>query len=193
MLFRSYAIAESFAARGADVKIVSGPVKITTNTPNISVYNVKSASEMAQKTEELYADVCDIVVLCAAVADYTPQTRADGKIKRDGNNLSIDLVPTTDIAARLGQIKKDKTIHIGFALETDNEHTNACLKLKKKNLDMIVLNSLSDKGAGFSGDTNKITIYNRGGERFDYPLKSKAEVADDIVQSVEKLLLCSKG
>lgn len=144
---------------------------------------------------EIYSsEKVDIVVLCAAVADYTPVTVSDSKIKRKGDNLSIELKPNKDIAAELGKVKKPYTLSVGFALETDNEKTNAEDKLRRKNLDMIVLNSLKDSGAGFAGDTNKVTIFFKNGQEVAYPLKSKTQVAADIVDNIERIMPeCSKA
>lgn len=188
----AYAIAESFSKRGAQVELVSGPVHITAKGANINMHNVVTCEQMYQRCIDIYKEGVDVLVLCAAVADFTPVNVADSKIKRKGDNLNIELKPNKDIAAELGKIKKEKTISVGFALETDNEKLNAEDKLKRKNLDMIVLNSLKDKGAGFAGDTNKVTLFLKSGKEIAYPLKSKAEVAEDIVDNVETLLLCSK-
>jgi phosphopantothenoylcysteine decarboxylase/phosphopantothenate--cysteine ligase, prokaryotic len=183
-----YAIAKEFILRGAEVTLVSGPVHETIESANL--VNVKSAGQMYDKTIEIYKKGVDIVVLAAAVADYTPAVTVDGKMKKREKNLTIELLPTQDIAASLGEIKSDKTLHIGFALETDNEETNAKEKLKKKRFDAIVLNSLKDEGAGFSVDTNKITIIAPDGTQTAYELKSKQEVAKDIVDYIEKIAIC---
>lgn len=190
----AYAIAESFACRGAEVHIVSGPTQLTASMPNIVVDNVISAAEMSEKVLSYYtSEQPDITVLCAAVSDFTPASRADKKIKRVGDHLTLTLTATQDIAAAVGKIKREGSILVGFALETDNEQKNAQGKLERKNLDMIVLNSLQDKGAGFAVDTNKVSIIFRGGRTLEYPLKSKQQVAEDITDNVEKLLECSKG
>lgn len=186
-----YRIADAFAARGADVTIVSGPVNVASLYPGVRVVGVTTASEMYENTVRCYAD-SDIVVLCAAVADYAPELVADHKIKRTGDRMTLDLVPNKDIAAAIGEIKRPGTVTVGFALETDNEMANAVSKIRRKNLDAIVLNSLNDKGAGFSYDTNKITIVSSSGDVIEGELKSKKEAAEDIVDYVEKLLLCSK-
>ena len=130
--------------------------------------------------------------LCAAVADYAPETVASSKIKRKQSDMTLNLVPNPDIAAELGKIKKKGMITVGFALETDNELENARQKLKRKNLDAIVLNSLKDEGAGFAHDTNRVTIISSCGDVVEGVLKRKEEVASDIVDYVEKLLLCSR-
>ncbi|MDH8700731.1 phosphopantothenoylcysteine decarboxylase/phosphopantothenate--cysteine ligase [Dysgonomonadaceae bacterium PH5-43] len=176
-----YAIAEECAARGAEVTIVSGPVSVKTNNPLINIIKVESASEMYHEATTIFDDM-DIAVLCAAVADYKPETYAENKIKRTSDSLlNISLTPNPDIAASLGKIKNNKQILVGFALETDNETNNAKDKIKKKNLDFIVLNSLNDKDACFQSDNNKISIIDNKGNKTNYPLKSKGEVAADII------------
>lgn len=188
----AYAIAESLACRGAEVEVVSGPVSLGISMPNVSVRSVTSAGQMYEQVISSYTENRpDITVLCAAVSDFTPAVKADKKIKREGDNMVLTLSPTQDIAASVGKIKREGSILVGFALETDNEMTNAQGKLERKNLDMIVLNSLQDKGAGFAVDTNKISIIFRDGETLEYPLKSKGEVAEDIADNIEKLLECS--
>lgn len=174
-----YALAEECAARGAEVILISGPVQLQTTHPNIRRIDVESAEEMYQTAMAEYPQA-DAGILCAAVADFTPENVADTKIKREKDDLVLHLKPTHDIAAELGKIKKDSQKLIGFALETNNEVTHAQDKLKRKNLDFIVLNSLRDAGAGFRCDTNKITIIDAN-DAITYPLKSKKEVAADIV------------
>ncbi|MCK5538396.1 MAG: phosphopantothenoylcysteine decarboxylase, partial [Bacteroidales bacterium] len=127
---------------------------------------------------------CDGAIMAAAVADFTPRDTSDKKIKRGKENWNIELQPTKDIAASLGKMKKENQLLVGFALETNNEESNAQKKLHKKQLDFIVLNSLQDKGAGFQYDTNKISIFDNTGKRKDYPLKPKIEVAEDIVNKI---------
>lgn len=178
-----FALAEEAARRGAVVELISGPVAITTHHPNIHRTDVRTASEMYKAATALYPTM-DSAILCAAVADFTPSETADHKIKRGGENINLSLVPTRDIAAALGTMKHNGQQLIGFALETDNEVANAEHKLKKKNFDFIVLNSLRDKGAGFGHDTNKISIITHSGKRLDFPLKSKREVAADIIDCV---------
>ncbi|MDP3437481.1 MAG: bifunctional phosphopantothenoylcysteine decarboxylase/phosphopantothenate--cysteine ligase CoaBC [Bacteroidales bacterium] len=185
-----YSIAEEFAKRGALVSLISGPVNERLGSSKITLYNVTSASEMYTQTLALYNSGADIVVLAAAVSDFTPALIEKAKIKREGDEITLKLIPTKDIAASLGEIKKEGTIHIGFALETDNEFENAISKLQRKNLDAIVLNSLNDKGAGFGKETNKITIISGDGESLQFPLKDKKEVASDIVDYVENMLVC---
>ncbi|WP_419545582.1 bifunctional phosphopantothenoylcysteine decarboxylase/phosphopantothenate--cysteine ligase CoaBC [Odoribacter laneus] len=182
-----FALAEEFAARGAEVILIAGPVNLKTISAAIRRVDVVSAGEMFEQVMRL-ADQCDIVVSCAAVADFTPKEKSDTKIKRGKTDLNLELQPTQDIAAELGRRKKAGQLLIGFALETDDEACNAVLKLRKKNLDLIVLNSLRDKGAGFGGDTNKVTVIDRKEQQFAYDLKSKQEVATDIVDRIVDLL-----
>jgi phosphopantothenoylcysteine decarboxylase/phosphopantothenate--cysteine ligase len=180
-----FALAEECARRGAEVDFICGPVSsdMKTQSPLIHRYDVESAMDMYERATSMFPAV-DAGILCAAVADFTPETMADEKIKRKGDDMVIRLKPTQDIAASLGQMKTEAQILVGFALETNDEKNNAQLKLKKKNLDFIVLNSLNDEGAGFRCDTNKITIISVDDEK-DFPLKSKAEVAKDIVDELE--------
>jgi phosphopantothenoylcysteine decarboxylase/phosphopantothenate--cysteine ligase len=174
-----FALAEECAQRGAEVTLVSGPVTLQCNHPNIHRIDVESAAQMYEAAQTAYTE-SDAGILCAAVADFTPDTVANQKIKREKDDLSLILKPTPDIAASLGKNKKESQILIGFALETNNEEQNAKGKLERKNFDFIVLNSLNDEGAGFRTDTNKITIIDRESETV-YPLKSKSEVASDII------------
>ncbi|MBD5314344.1 MAG: bifunctional phosphopantothenoylcysteine decarboxylase/phosphopantothenate--cysteine ligase CoaBC [Bacteroides sp.] len=179
-----YALAEECAARGAEVTLVSGPVSISISHPAVKVVKVESAREMLAACEEAFPE-SDVAVMCAAVADYAPAEVADRKIKREHSEVpEIRLVKNPDIAATLGQRKTAAQRLVGFALETDNELDNAQEKLVRKNLDMIVLNSMRDKGAGFGTDTNKISIIKGGGSRLDFGLKSKREVAADIVDAI---------
>lgn len=182
-----YAIAEEAAARGAEVTLVSGPVSLTINNPGIDVVKVESAKEMLAACEKVFPE-SDIAVMCAAVADFAPKECGDVKVKREGvDDFTLTLVKNPDIARTLGQLKKDSQRLVGFALETNDESKNALSKLKSKNLDMIVLNSLRDSGAGFMTDTNKIKIFTASGETLDFPLKSKREVARDIFDTLMKL------
>lgn len=182
-----YALAEKCAERGAEVTLISGPVALTMNHSLVNVIKVKSAEEM-HKAAKTYFPESDAAILCAAVADYRPKTISTEKIKRkEGENLTIELEANPDIAANLGKIKKQNQILVGFALETDNEVSNATAKLKKKNLDFIVLNSLKEEGAGFQTDTNKISILSDKGNISDFPLKSKKEVAGDIIDYLIKV------
>ena len=181
-----YALAETFAEKGADVVLISGPVKLETNHPKIKKVAVESAQEMYDATVAHFPKM-DAGILCAAVADYKPTLYSEQKMKRNENEgLSIQLTPNPDIAMELGKMKTEKQVLVGFALETDNEVSNAEKKLKKKNLDLIVLNSLKEEGAGFQGDTNKITLIDSGGRMENFPLKSKKEVAADIANAVKR-------
>lgn len=181
-----YAIAHQAAQQGAEVILVSGPTNLEITHPNIKRIDVISATEMYQAATANFPN-CNIGIMTAAVADFTPLSPEDKKVKRGKENYAIELTPTQDIAAALGEIKSENQKLIGFALETNNEKANAQIKLKKKNLDFIVLNSLNDKGAGFQHDTNKITIINRKNEQINFDLKSKTEVAKDIVNEIINL------
>lgn len=180
-----YALAEECAERGAEVELVSGPVSINLNRANIHVTKVESAAQMYAAAVNAFPKT-DIAILCAAVADFTPRETKDVKIKREKGDMAIQLVPTKDIAAELGRMKKESQFMVGFALETNDETNNAINKLKAKKLDFIVLNSLNDKGAGFSVDTNKITIISDT-SKYEYPLKPKREVAKDIIDKICEL------
>ena len=183
-----YALAEECANRGAEVTLVSGPVTLKAHHPNIHRVDVESAQQMYEAAKEAFSNT-DAAILCAAVADFTPDIVADHKIKREKDDLILQLKPTQDIAASLGKKKKNGQIMVGFALETNDEQQNAQGKLERKNFDFIVLNSLNDKGAGFRVDTNKITIIDKEGAT-PYPLKSKTEVASDIIN---RLVECLKN
>ena len=180
-----FALAEACALRGAEVELVAGPVQLATFHPNIHRTNVESAQQMYEAATQLFP-TCEAAILCAAVADFTPTSCADEKIKRKGP-ISLALEPTHDIAAALGQMKTASQRLVGFALETQNEMGNAREKLTRKNLDLIVLNTLRDEGAGFGHDTNKVTILTPNGQQA-FPLKSKAEVAHDIISSLCDIL-----
>lgn len=180
-----YALAEECAERGAEVELVSGPVSINLNRANIHITKVESAAQMYAAAVNAFPKT-DIAILCAAVADFTPRETKDVKIKREKGDMAIQLVPTKDIAAELGRMKKESQFMVGFALETNDETNNAINKLKAKKLDFIVLNSLNDKGAGFSVDTNKITIISDT-SKYEYPLKPKREVAKDIIDKICEL------
>ncbi len=182
-----YAIAESLAENGATVLLVSGPVSVKTVNPAIQVIKVESAAEMYNECLARFSLV-DGAVMCAAVADFTPVKVEDRKTKRGKTNWSLELQPTKDIAQALGEVKRDNQIMIGFALETDNEIDNATKKLSRKNFDFIVLNSLNEKGAGFQVDTNKITIIGKNNNQQFFELKSKKEVAADIVDKIASIL-----
>jgi len=183
-----YCIAEELANQGANVYLVSGPVSVSTTNKQIKVIPVESAEEMYNTTVQRFSD-CDAAIMTAAVADFTPVSPENIKTKRGKNNWNIELKPTKDIAASLGKMKKKNQVLVGFALETNNEEANAQLKLQKKNLDFIVLNSLNDAGAGFRGDTNKITIIDKNNNHQSFELKTKKEVAVDIVEKLITLLV----
>ncbi|MEM1121934.1 MAG: bifunctional phosphopantothenoylcysteine decarboxylase/phosphopantothenate--cysteine ligase CoaBC [Bacteroidota bacterium] len=176
------AIAEALAAKGAEVELILGPTHFSTQVANIQTTKVQTAQEMYKAAIQSFSD-CQIAILAAAVADYRPETVAHQKIKKKEGGLTIPLARTKDIAATLGQRKEKNQVIVGFALETNNELENAQSKLIKKNFDLIVLNSLQDKGAGFQHDTNKVTIISAA-EVKNFPLKRKIEVAEDIVDEL---------
>ena len=180
------ALATAAADCGASVHLVAGPGVVVPVTAGLQVTRVTSAAEMADACYSIFPS-CDVAILAAAVADFTPETSHDRKMKRGEDDLVLRLKPTADIAAGLGSAKKEGQLLAGFALETDNELENAAGKLKRKNLDMIVLNSLRDSGAGFGGDTNKITIIDKYNNIDKFELKSKDEVALDILEKVASL------
>jgi phosphopantothenoylcysteine decarboxylase/phosphopantothenate--cysteine ligase len=182
-----YAVASELAAHGAEVVLVSGPTALPV-PEGVRRIDVVSAADMWRESVDLWPAM-DGAVMCAAVADYTPAEISAGKIKKQGNELSLKLVPTKDIAAELGRTKREGQVLVGFALETDNEQTNALNKMTRKNLDFIVLNSLRNEGAGFGHDTNRITIFDRLGGRVDYPLESKQSAATHIVERVVRALV----
>ncbi|MFI5221867.1 MAG: bifunctional phosphopantothenoylcysteine decarboxylase/phosphopantothenate--cysteine ligase CoaBC [Bacteroidia bacterium] len=182
-----FAIAEEFARHGALVTLISGPTELHESNQDIKRIDVTSAEEMYEKTVNQFAK-SDIAVMSAAVADYAPEKVSITKIKKSGDELHLKLKKTKDILAQLGRMKSKKQFLVGFALETDHEVENAVKKLHAKNLDFIVLNSLRSKGAGFGHQTNKITIIDRKGNKTDHKLKSKTEVAQDIVHKVMTLL-----
>lgn len=181
-----YAIAEEAARRGARVTLVSGPVSVSAAHPAITVVKVESAREMLEAAAQAFEDA-DIAILAAAVADYAPAEVATTKIKREKQpECDLRLKANPDIAATLGSRKRPGQYLVGFALETDHETANAAGKMNRKNLDMIVMNSLRDKGAGFGTDTNKITVFKRDGRVEEYALKSKKEVAADILDAIDE-------
>lgn len=182
-----FALAEECARRGAHVKLVAGPVAIQAKHENIQRIDVESGEEMYQAAVQHFPD-CDAAILCAAVADYRPAEQADKKLKREADDLLLRLVPTRDIAAELGRMKSNEQVLVGFALETNDEETNAQKKLEKKNLDFIVLNSLQNKGTCFRSDENQITIISRN-SKIEYPKKPKKDVASDIIDN----LFCLKA
>ena len=184
-----YAIAEAFAENGAHVDLVSGPVELDVHNKNITLHKVHSASQMYDACSGLF-DTSDITIMAAAVADYTPEHPEEFKMKKKLNELSLQLKPTKDILKELGTRKQTKQLLIGFALETNNEVENAISKIENKNLDLIVLNSLQDEGAGFGFSTNKVSFIDKAGNIQHFKLKSKNEVAEDLLQKT--LLLIKK-
>lgn len=184
-----YAIANGFAGRGARVELVSGPVSGRETASGVTLTHVRTAGEMFDATTRL-AEKADIIVMAAAVADYTPANPADSKIKKESQSgeISLKLKPTRDILKELGSRKKKNQLLVGFALETDNELKNARNKLENKNLDLIVLNSLKDEGAGFGHDTNKVKILDKQGGVTDYELKGKDGVADDLIDFIARII-----
>lgn len=181
-----FALAEEFAGRGAEVILVCGPVNLTTNHPGIFRVDVESAACMYEEVMKRAAD-SDIIVSCAAVADFTPLHKADVKLKRGKEMMTLELAPTQDIAAALGTHKRPGQLLVGFALETNDEESNAVMKLHKKNLDLIILNRLKDSNACFGYDTNKVTIIDREEKQYRYELKSKQAVAKDIVDKIMEI------
>lgn len=178
-----FAIAESLAAKGALVKLIAGPTHLNTKNCNIERIDVKSAEQMYNATVKEF-EQANVAILSAAVADYTPKNVFSQKVKKADNVLNIELQPTKDILAQLGRMKTDKQTLVGFALETNDEENNAKQKLSKKNLDFIVLNSLNDKNACFGFDTNKVTIIDSNGNMTKTDLKSKSEIAEDVVSKL---------
>ena len=181
-----YSLAEEAAKRGAKVMLISGPSSLDISHPNIEIHRVTSAKEMFNEVFNYYEN-SDITIASAAVADYAPKEIASEKIKKNDDSLTIELVKNPDILKTMGE-RKSKQFLVGFALETQNEEENALGKLQKKNLDMIVLNSLRDEGAGFKNDTNKIKIFTKN-DRKEFALKTKNEVAKDILNVVEQEIL----
>jgi phosphopantothenoylcysteine decarboxylase/phosphopantothenate--cysteine ligase len=177
-----YALATVAASLGAEVVLVSGPVSLLIEDPMVKVVSVQSAQQMYDAVHEFYGD-CDIAILSAAVADYRPKEVASEKIKKKEGVLTLQLEKTKDILDSLGRIKQNQFL-VGFALETENELENAKTKLKKKNLDLIVLNSLRDKGAGFGKDTNKVTLITKDNKVIPFQVKTKKEVAKDILTHI---------
>ena len=183
-----FALAEACAQRGADVVLVSGPVSLQAKHPAIHRISVESAEEMYQATVSRFPGM-DAAILCAAVADYRPEVLEKEKIKRESTGeMTLHLLPNKDIAAALGEMKEGKQRLVGFALETHDGLHHAMDKLRRKNLDFIVLNSLEDKGAGFQYDTNKVTLLDKEGRVQTFPLKRKEEVASDIIDKLSALL-----
>ena len=180
------AIAKELHNRGADVTLIMGPSQLVFSTNGISLIKVTTAEEMYAATNEIFGKA-DITVMAAAVADYSPLVKAGEKIKKHEEKLIIALTKTKDILKSLGEKKRPNQVLVGFALETNNEKENALDKLKGKKADMIILNSLRDTGAGFGYDTNKITIFDKGGQAFDFATKTKEEAAKDIVDTIIRL------
>jgi phosphopantothenoylcysteine decarboxylase / phosphopantothenate---cysteine ligase len=181
------ALADMAAEYGGDVELVLGPVSVTPHNSSVKIINVTTAESMASECVSRFPK-CDIAILAAAVADFAPEEIKVEKIKKDVNELVLRLKPTTDIAETLGRIKKSTQILAGFALETNNEIENAKEKLSRKNLDIIILNSLKDIGAGFGYDTNKITIIDRYNNIDKFELKSKEEAAKDILNKIVSMI-----
>jgi phosphopantothenoylcysteine decarboxylase/phosphopantothenate--cysteine ligase len=181
------AIADAAAEYGASVELVLGPVNISPVCGEINIINVTTAESMASECLSRFTG-CDIAILSAAVADFTPQETSSRKIKKDGGVLTLELKPTKDIAFELGKIKRPSQILVGFALETNNEVESTKEKLIRKNLDFIVLNSLNDKGAGFELATNRVTIIDRNNNIDKFELKSKDDVARDILDKIVSML-----
>lgn len=181
-----FALAEECARRGASVTLIAGPVSLQTQQKNIRRIDVESCEQMYQAAVSEYPQ-CDAAILCAAVADFRPADVADQKIKREGDDLVLRLIPTYDIAAKLGQMKTDRQRLVGFALETNDEEVNAEGKLQRKNFDFIVLNSLQNEGTCFRTDENQVTIISREGKK-QFDKKPKSEVAQDIIDELSTIL-----
>ena len=181
-----FEIAKAASNLGAEVRLITGPTHQKISSNLITVIPVVSAQEMYEQVHQFYEN-CDIAILSAAVADYKIKVISNQKIKKEEHSLTLELEKTQDILASLGKLKNNQLL-VGFALETDNEITNAIKKLKNKNLDLIVLNSLRDKGAGFGTNTNKVTLIRRDLSTTNFPLKSKAEVSKDILNEILKLI-----
>ena len=181
-----YALAKAALEMGAEVRLIIGPHSLNINPhPNLSVYPVQTAQQMFDQAVNLFS-TSDIAIMAAAVADYRPKTIASQKLKKKDENLQIELERTPDIAFHLGQVKRNDQMLVGFALETSNELENATKKLHKKNFDWIVLNSMNDKGAGFKGDTNKVTLIDKRENRIEFPLQSKDELAFELLNQISE-------
>jgi phosphopantothenoylcysteine decarboxylase / phosphopantothenate---cysteine ligase len=187
-----YAIAEEFLKQGAEVILISGPVCIQLSHPKLKIINVESANDMYLACC-LHLEACDIAVFSAAVADYRPEKVANQKIKKDDSSFIIKLVKNIDIAAEFGKHKTSNQVSVGFALETNDELNHAVGKLKKKNFDMVVLNSMNDPKATFGYDTNKVAIITSAMKQYNYQLKSKKDVARDIVKHVAEVVLSKQS
>ncbi|MBS1950135.1 MAG: phosphopantothenoylcysteine decarboxylase / phosphopantothenoylcysteine synthetase [Cytophagales bacterium] len=180
-----FAIAEELARQGAEVNLISGPTHLSLSVPNVTITKITSADDMHREALKHFP-ASDIAVLSAAVADFKPLTKADQKIKKSTAGLTIELIQNPDIAADLGKMKREDQFIVGFALETENEQAHAEKKIKAKNFDLIVLNSLNDKGAGFGHDTNRITLIDKKLNATKFSLKNKKEVAIDIVNAISE-------
>ncbi len=179
-----YSLAKAAAAQGATVTLISGPVNISVNNPAIKVVNVESASQMYDECMRVWP-VCNVGIMTSAVADYKPAEPSTVKIKREGQDApTLTLIKNPDIAAALGSCKNSEQILVGFALETDNAHENGIKKITSKNLDLVVINSLADPGAGFGTDTNKVTVVSAKGNETDIPLMTKDNVAAEIIKII---------
>jgi phosphopantothenoylcysteine decarboxylase/phosphopantothenate--cysteine ligase len=183
-----YALAEELASHGAEVILVSGPVSVIAVHPGIQVKRVQTAEQMLRECLEIFGKT-DGAILSAAVADFRPKSPVTHKIKRKEADINLVLEPNPDIAATLGRLKTDRQFLAGFALETEDGLKHAQEKLQRKNFNFIVLNSLSDKGSGFNSDTNKITIIDRNNNPLEFELKSKQDVAADIVEFLANQIL----
>jgi phosphopantothenoylcysteine decarboxylase/phosphopantothenate--cysteine ligase len=180
-----YALAKAFEAQGAVVSLVAGPVSLKLDESRFQVQHVTTATEMFEAAKSLYAEM-DVVVFAAAVADFRPESAALQKIKKAGEELTLRLVPNVDLAFELGKTKSSKQIHVGFALETEQEEANAKAKLARKNFDLVVLNSASEEGVGFKHDTNRVHIFHKGGDEVQSALLPKESIAKLIVEEVKK-------
>lgn len=187
-----YAIAEEFLQQGAKVTLVSGPVCLQLQHPNLTIVKVNTALEMDAACCSFYEQT-DIAVFAAAVADYRPEKVATQKIKKAADSFTIKMVKNVDIAYEFGKVKNSRQLSVGFALETNDEEKNAVGKLERKNFDMVILNSMNDEKATFGFDTNKISVIKKGFAKKDYPLKEKKNVAGDIVKEIAALLLQSEA
>ncbi|MBS1575837.1 MAG: bifunctional phosphopantothenoylcysteine decarboxylase/phosphopantothenate--cysteine ligase CoaBC [Bacteroidetes bacterium] len=181
-----FEVARQLYEKGAEVTLIMGPTQLEFPVNGMKLVKVNTAAEMYNACKSSFTHA-DIGVMTAAVADYTPAVKAEQKIKKKEDKFTIELIKTKDILQALGEEKKEGQVLIGFALETNNEKEYALSKLKRKNIDMIVMNSLRDKGAAFGYDTNKITIFEKGGQEFSFDIKSKREVAKDIVDTLIRL------
>jgi len=181
-----FALAQACAERGFEVVLIAGVVHLQIQHANIKRIDVESAAQMYDAVMENFPE-CDMAIFCAAVADFTPETVYSQKVKRKDNDLIIKLKPTKDIAAAAGKTKRENQFIVGFALETNDEESNAIAKMQRKNSDMIVLNSLNDSGAGFGWDTNKVTMISKNGDKTALPLLSKKEVAEKIIDEIIKI------